>query len=39
MAAGVLDQKIDHEEVLETGRQVRSRFTSLLKAVLPQLKG
>jgi purine-nucleoside phosphorylase len=39
MAAGVLDQKIDHEEVLETGRQVRSRFTSLLKAILPQLKG
>jgi len=39
MAAGVLDQKIDHEEVLETGRQVRSRFTSLLKAVLPRLKG
>lgn len=39
MAAGVLDQKIDHEEVLETGRQVRSRFTSLLKVILPQLKG
>lgn len=39
MAAGVLDQKIDHEEVLETGRQVRGRFTSLLKAILPQLKG
>lgn len=39
MAAGVLDQKIDHEEVLETGRQVRSRFTALLKAVTPRLKG
>jgi purine-nucleoside phosphorylase len=39
MAAGVLDQKIDHEEVLETGRQVRERFTALLKAILPQLKG
>ncbi|MBI2689530.1 MAG: purine-nucleoside phosphorylase [Acidobacteria bacterium] len=39
MAAGVLDQKIDHEEVLETGRQVRSRFTALLNAVVPQLKG
>jgi hypothetical protein len=25
--------------VLETGRQVRSRFTALLKAVIPQLKG
>lgn len=39
MAAGVLDQKIDHEEVLETGRQVRARFTALLKSVLPKLKG
>lgn len=39
MAAGVLDRKIDHEEVLETGRQVRERFTALLMAVLPQLKG
>lgn len=39
MAAGVLDGKIDHEEVLETGRQVRGRFTALLKAVLPRLKG
>ena len=39
MAAGVLDQKIDHEEVLETGRQVRGRFTALLKVILPQLKG
>jgi purine-nucleoside phosphorylase len=39
MAAGVLDRKIDHEEVLETGRQVRSRFASLLHAVLPQLHG
>ncbi|MBM3785078.1 MAG: purine-nucleoside phosphorylase [Acidobacteria bacterium] len=37
MAAGVLDQKIDHEEVLETGRQVRSRFTALLKAVVPRI--
>lgn len=39
MAAGVLDQKIDHEEVLETGRQVRTRFTELLKAVVPRLQG
>lgn len=39
MAAGVLDQKIDHEEVLETGRQVRTRFTALLKAVVPRLRG
>ena len=39
MAAGVLDQKIDHEEVLETGRQVRTRFTELLKTVVPRLRG
>lgn len=39
MAAGVLDRLIDHEEVLETGRQVRSRLTNLLKAVIPQLRG
>jgi purine-nucleoside phosphorylase len=38
MAAGILDQKINHEEVLETGRQVRERFTALLKAVVPQMK-
>lgn len=39
MAAGILDQKINHEEVLEAGRQVRERFTALLKAVVPQMKG
>lgn len=37
MAAGVLDQKIHHEEVLETGRMVRSRFTKLLRKVIPRL--
>jgi purine-nucleoside phosphorylase len=38
MAAGILNQKIDHEEVLETGRQVRETFVRLLKAVLPKLE-
>lgn len=37
MAAGILDQKINHEEVLETGMRVREAFVQLLKAVLPRL--
>ena len=37
MAAGILDQKINHEEVLETGLRVREAFVQLLKAVLPRL--
>jgi purine-nucleoside phosphorylase len=37
MAAGVLDQPIDHEEVMETGRRVASQFSSLLSALVPQL--
>ena len=37
MAAGILNQKINHEEVLETGRQVRKTFVRLLKAVIPKL--
>ncbi|MDX2149987.1 MAG: purine-nucleoside phosphorylase [Bryobacteraceae bacterium] len=37
MAAGVLPEKLNHEEVLETGRMVRGQFISLLKAVLPRL--
>jgi purine-nucleoside phosphorylase len=37
MAAGILNQKIDHKEVLETGREVRETFVRLLKTVLPKL--
>jgi purine-nucleoside phosphorylase len=37
MAAGVLDQAIDHNEVMETGQRVALQFTRLLKAVVPQL--
>lgn len=37
MAAGILPQKISHEEVLETGRAVRATFLSLLRALLPRL--
>jgi purine-nucleoside phosphorylase len=38
MAAGVLPQKISHEEVLETGAAVRGTLIALLKAVLPRLE-
>jgi purine-nucleoside phosphorylase len=37
MAAGILPQKIDHEEVLETGRMVRDKLIRLLKAVVPRI--
>jgi purine-nucleoside phosphorylase len=34
MAAGTTDAEINHEEVLETGRQVRQRFTALVRRVV-----
>jgi purine-nucleoside phosphorylase len=37
MAAGILDQPLTHEEVMETGERVKTRFTALLRAVLPLL--
>ena len=37
MAAGVLDQPINHAEVLETGERVRASFTGLLKALIPRM--
>jgi purine-nucleoside phosphorylase len=37
MAAGILPQKINHEEVLETGAMVKDTLVRLLKAVLPRL--
>jgi purine-nucleoside phosphorylase len=37
MAAGVLDQPINHEEVLETGERVKTQFVALLRAVIPRL--
>ena len=37
MAAGILDQIINHEEVLETGARVKGDFVALLQAVLPQI--
>jgi purine-nucleoside phosphorylase len=37
MAAGIVDQPINHEEVLETGQKVRGMFESLLRAILPRI--
>ncbi len=37
MAAGVLDQPINHEEVMETGTRIAHQFTSLLTALIPQI--
>ena len=37
MAAGVLDEPINHEEVMEIGRRVERQFTGLLTALIPQL--
>ena len=37
MAAGILQQKINHEEVLETGAMVRDTLVRFLRALLPRL--
>src|SRR5690242_19363724 len=37
MAAGILDQPINHEEVLETGERVKGQFIALLRAVIPHI--
>ena len=37
MAAGVLDEPINHEEVMEIGRRIEGQFTSLLTALIPQI--
>jgi purine-nucleoside phosphorylase len=37
MAAGILDQPLAHEEVLETGRRVMGQFVALLRAMLPRI--
>ncbi len=37
MAAGVTNMKIHHDEVLETGIQVREQFIQLIQAILPGL--
>jgi len=36
-AAGILDQPLNHVEVLETAERVKGQFISLLKAVIPRV--
>ena len=38
MAAGILDQPINHAEVLEIGQKIRGQFSRLLRALIAQLK-
>jgi len=37
MAAGILDQPLSHQEVLETTHRVMGEFVALLKAVIPRI--
>jgi len=37
MAAGILDQPITAEEVLETGERVKADFVALLRGVIPRI--
>lgn len=37
MAAGILEQAINHEEVLEVGNRVRGKFLALLAAAIPKI--
>ncbi|HWY68999.1 MAG TPA: purine-nucleoside phosphorylase [Terriglobales bacterium] len=37
MAAGILDQPIDHAEVLEIGQRIKGQFAQLLQALIPRL--
>ncbi len=37
MAAGILNQPINHAEVMEIGRRIRGEFSRLLKAIIPRI--
>lgn len=37
MAAGILDQPLNHEEVLETGLRVKTSFAALIKGIVREL--
>jgi purine-nucleoside phosphorylase len=37
MAAGILDQPLNHEEVLATGARVKDQFIALLRGVIPHI--
>jgi purine-nucleoside phosphorylase len=36
-AAGILDQPLDHKEVLETAERVKGQFVGLLRALIPDI--
>ncbi len=38
MAAGILNQEINHQEVLETGAKVRGTLVEMLKRIIPHLE-
>ena len=38
LAAGVIDQPINHDEVMETGARVHETFKSLLRRLIPKLQ-
>jgi purine-nucleoside phosphorylase len=38
MAAGILDQPLSHQEVIETGERVKTSFEGLLRAALPRIQ-
>jgi purine-nucleoside phosphorylase len=38
MAAGILDQPLSHDEVLQTALKVQSQFMALLEAVIPRIQ-
>ncbi len=37
MAAGILDQPLSHDEVMETAERVRNQFLKLVLAIIPQM--
>ncbi len=37
MAAGILDQPLSHEEVMETTERVKGKFLSLVKGIVPKI--
>ncbi|MFD1885138.1 purine-nucleoside phosphorylase [Paenibacillus wenxiniae] len=37
MAAGILDQPLSHDEVMETAERVRDQFLKLVLAIIPQM--
>ena len=37
MAAGIVDQPINHSEVMETGNRVKNQFVALLRALIPRI--